>query len=358
MRKNIIVAMASLAFLPAVSFAAAPTLSEVLDASGISVTGNFSGSYSYNHAAQDGTPSTSSNQFTFDQAHVMISKLPTSGFGAAVDVYAGEDVSGDTYNYGGMGGSYPVGGFNKFTGDTSSINLHQAYVQYATGNLTVVAGKFATLAGYEVASDAANFNATRSMVYSQQAFTLTGARAGYKFNDMVTAYVGLNNSVLGSTGDGDAHKTAELGVALAPMSGLIINVTDYIGTEGTNSRTNFADLVVAYTTGGLTVALNGDYNTVKVSGASTQKLAGGALYADYQFSNGYRAGVRAEHGTAKDGYLGFADAKATAVTLTGGYSPAKNVDLIADVRFADLKDNTSNTTEKDTLAVVKAVYKF
>lgn len=352
MRKNIIVAMASLAFLPAVSFAAAPTLSDVLDASGISVTGHASGSYGYSHLSEDGDggASTSTNQFTFDQAELTVSKLPTEGFGALVDVFAGQDVAGGTYNYGATS-IYPTGAFN-FYGDTgNSINLHQAYVQYASGGLTVLAGKFATLAGYEVASDAVNFGATRSILFAVQPFTLTGVRAGYKFNDMITAYAGLSNSAGGSTTDTDPQKTVELGLALAPIKGLTVNLTDYRGTDGGSSKNNTFDAVVAYTLGDLTLAYNGDYITSKDGG--TDKFLGHALYVNYQLSKTLRAGVRGEIVRAwSDAGL---DGKGKEVTLTGGYSASKNVDLISDVRYGQLQ---AGGGAHETDFVVKAVYKF
>lgn len=355
MRKNIIVAMASLAFLPAVSFAAAPTLSDVLDASGISVTGHASGSWAYSHLSADGPTGSGSltqNQFTFDQAELTISKLPTEGFGALVDVYAGQDVSGGTYNYGATS-IFPTGSFNKFGAtDTGSVNLHQAYVQYASGGLTVIGGKFATLAGYEVASDAANFNATRSILYSQQAFTLTGVRAGYKFNDMVTAYAGLSNSASGATTDGNNQKTVELGVALAPLKGMAVNLTDYRGNDA-GAKNNLLDVVVSYAIGDLTLAYNGDYNTSKTG--TTSKFLGHALYADYQINAKLRAGVRGEivHGWT----TGAGGGTGKEVTLTGGYSPVKNFDLVSDVRYGQLLPG-GGAGAHETDFVVKAVYKF
>ncbi len=365
MRKNIIVAMASLAFLPAVSFAAAPTLSDVLDASGISVTGHASGSYAYDRVSGDTVTTNATNQFTFDQAELLISKLPAEGFGAAVDIFAGQDVSGGTYNYGPTTPSsvLPIGGgFQHFSGSSNSeINLHQAYVQYATGGLTVIGGKFATLAGYEVASDPLNTNATRSILFSQQAFTLTGVRAGYKFNDMVTAYAGLSNSATGTTTDFNDQKTVELGVALAPVTGLTINVTDYIGNEGgSGNKTNLADLVVAYTVGDLSFALNGDYNTTKLASGSKTTLSGVALYANYQVTKTFRAGIRGELAQIKDSGPSTFKNKANEITLTGDYSAAKNFDVVSDLRFGTVKDDlaTPTTTDRQTTFVVKAIYKF
>ncbi len=393
MRKNIIVAMASLAFLPAVSFAAAPTLSEVLDASGISITGHASGSWAYNHVSGDGTGGGdfTTNQFTFDQAELQISKLPAEGFGALVDVYAGQDVSGGTYNYVDTLATVaslpqnilPTGYYNKYSvlggAGGSEINLHQAYVQYATGGLTVIGGKFATLAGYEVASDALNTNATRSILFSQQAFTLTGVRVGYKFNDMVTAYAGLSNSAtspvfpllgaptpLPNTYDVDPQKTVELGVALAPIKGLAVNLTDYRGTEfsssgGTGSaKNNLFDAVISYSIGNLSVAYNGDYNTSKV-GSSKGKFLGHALYANYQITPKIRAGVRGELTSAWDSSVPGSKAKRNEVTLTGDYSAAKNFDLVSDVRYAGVQNDSSAFFGSDAHQisyVLKAVYKF
>lgn len=359
MRKNLIAIMSGLAFLPAVGHAAAPTLGEVLDASGITATGHATGSYSYIHSESGGS-SSSSNSFGFDQAELTVSKLPTSGFGALVDVFAGQDVTG-SYNY--------SAGFNTFGGG-GEVNLHQAYVQYATGGLTVIGGKFATLAGSEVASDVLNSNATRSILFTQQPFTLTGVRAGYKFNDMVTAYVGANNNSGGATVDSDNQKTTELGLALAPITGLTINLTDYIGTES-NSKINLADLVVGYTVGGLSLGLNADYNTSKNnpnSGASLigvtpgdkTEFSGVALYANYQITPAFRAGLRGELTQSKD-KTADTKGKAKEITLTGDYSLAKNFDLLGDVRYqkGDAADYTSGSDgDKGIAAVVKAIYKF
>jgi hypothetical protein len=351
MRKNIMFAMASLAILPAVGHAAAPTLSEVLDASGITATGHATGSFAYARVSPPSPASTvTANTFGFDQAELLVSKLPTEGFGALVDVYAGQDVKGGNYNY--------AGGFNTFSSGSSEFNLHQAFVQYATGGLTVIGGKFATLAGYEVASDALNTNATRSILFGAQPFTLTGVRAGYKFSDLITVYAGLSNSAAGSTIDGNKQKTTELGVALAPVTGLTVSVTDYIGNEGgTGNKTNLLDTVVAYTLGDLSLGLNGDYNTFKESGITDAKFSGVALYANYQIVPKFRAGLRGEYAKAKDDVPGT-DVKLSEVTFTGDYSASKSFDLVSDLRFLSAKDEVANAKTNTTTFVVKAIYKF
>lgn len=355
MRKNVLLAAAGLAVLPVVSNAAAPTLGEVLDASGISATGHASASYAYQKVKTGAGASASTNTFGFDQAELLVSKLPAEGFGAAVDVFAGKDVVGGNYNY--------AGGFNKFGGG-GEFNLHQAYVQYATGGLTVIGGKFATLAGYEVASDVLNTNATRSILFANQPFTLTGVRAGYKFNDLVTVYGGVNNSAAGSVTDANTQKTVELGVALAPLTGLTVNVTDYIGNEGgPGNKTNLLDLVTAYTLGDLSLGLNADYNTMKVSGGGVDlKFTGVALYANYQIVPSFRAGIRGEVTQSKDSNANT-KGKSNEITLTGDYSAAKNFDIVSDLRFGkgdQLAGTFTNAADdtKTTAFVVKAIYKF
>jgi hypothetical protein len=353
MRKNIMFAMASLAFLPAVGHAAAPTLGEVLDASGITATGHASASYAYQNLKPSGGTSSATNTYGFDQAELLVSKLPAEGFGALVDVFAGKDVVGGNYNYG--------GGFNTFGGG-GEFNLHQAFVQYATGGLTVIGGKFATLAGSEVASDVLNSNATRSILFGQQPFTLTGVRAGYKFSDLVTVYGGLSNSAGGAVTDGNDQKTVELGVALAPVAGLTVNVTDYIGNEGgAGNKTNLLDLVVGYTLGNLSLGLNADYNTVKESGAGIDtKFSGAAIYANYTILPTFRAGIRGEFTQAKDD-TASTKGKASEVTLTGDYIASKNFDLVGDLRFnkgIPAATTSAGDSDKGTAFVVKAIYKF
>jgi hypothetical protein len=103
------------------------------------------------------------------------------------------------------------------------------------------------------------------------------------------------------------------------------------------------------------VAYNGDYNTVKpVGGGATNKLLAHTLYADYQLSEKLRAGVRGE--LLKAWTPGAGGGKAKAVTLTGGYSPAKNFDLVSDVRYGQLQPGGGGAHEADF--VLKAVYKF
>lgn len=378
MRQNIIAAMASLAFFPAASFAAAPTLTEVLDASGITLSGHASASYAYstNQVREYGleffdyTPKGApgaftgqSNSFTFNQAELYLAKLPAEGFGGAVDVYAGQD----------------AGKLNRF-GGSSDLNLHQAFVQYAAGGLTVKGGKFAALAGAEVVSDANNSNVTRSLLFSIQPLTLTGVRASYKFNDMVTVYGGLSNSATGATQDFNDQKTVEAAIALSPVKDLGIKLTGYRGNEGDKGdEFGLIDLNINYAVGDLSLGLNGDYarrhdqTAFGTPGFNwTTKQHGAAVYANYQITKAFRAGLRTEYlrtkHTEASGYLVDRDQKE--VTLTGDYAFAKNFNLLTEVRYDKGDYNDAGSTvegfvnksgmpkDNTTTLMVKAIYTF
>src|SRR5579884_3029727 len=127
--------------------AAAPVgnkLSQLLDAVGLSVTGYVSSSY-YHSTGQSTFHQFDVEHDTFqlDQAGITLAYQPKEGFGALVNLIAGEDarVLNAAEN-----------------GTNSTFNATQAYLQYATGPLTVIAGKFVTLAGAEVIDPTKNTN--------------------------------------------------------------------------------------------------------------------------------------------------------------------------------------------------------
>jgi len=110
------------------------------------------------------------------------------------------------------------------------FDITQAYGQYASGDLTLMAGKFTTLAGTEVIASPGNMNFSRSMLFGAVPFTHTGVRAGYAVSSIVTLYGGLNNGWDQLT-DANKGKTLELGASIVPIKPLTINVTGYFGKE-------------------------------------------------------------------------------------------------------------------------------
>jgi hypothetical protein len=358
-----LVSVAGLAFVPAVSMAA-PTLSEVLDASGITATGYVSAGYQtgFNKGNQLGGRAfdSTTDSFTLNQAALSISKLPTEGFGAFANVIVGNDAKA-------INGSYGDG--------NSNFDLTQAYLQYAVGNFTVIGGRYVTLSGYEVINDSLNPHISRSFLFQNaEPLVHTGVRTSYKFNDIVTGYLGLNNSAYsGAATDSNKQKTLEAGVALTPIAPLSIGIYDYYGLDQPDGidqqKTNYLDIVAAYKiSDAFTVGLNGDYAKLfshgAVAGGSVTGVAG---YASYQFTDQWGLRGRAEYVKLKAD--GSPDNDVETYTLTGVYSPAKSFDLLAEVRYDTAKESTTFPNGLDDMGVpqfkdsqgdvaVKAIYKF
>src|ERR1700738_208611 len=127
-----VLATASAAAPAAAPPAAKPTESkfdELLDSPGLTVSGYIAASY----YASNGYPSNihqfdiEHNTFQLDQAGLQVAYQPKEGFGGLVDLMAGEDArvlhaAED--------------------GHDNTFDVRQAFIQYATGPLTVIAGKY------------------------------------------------------------------------------------------------------------------------------------------------------------------------------------------------------------------------
>lgn len=342
--------VAGVACLPGIALAddaapAAPVspLAKVFVDSGITVAGYADASYTAFFQKTGGSTSgpllhefdTNNNTFAVNQAALTLSYLPTAGFGALVNVITGEDAK--TIN-----GAY--------SGGSSDFALTQAFVQYAVGNLTVIGGRFVTLAGAEVIDDSKNANISRSLLFTNlEPLVHTGVRASYKVNDMFSGSLGVNNTA-GSTfpnfgspvsvaTDSDKHKTVEVGGSFTPTSAISVALADYYGVDGNNgntSKNNYLDLVASWqATSALQAVVNGDYvRTIMRTGTFTG--TGVAAYASYQVTDQFKASLRVESIYLKEessGGGGKDSARVDEVTATADYSPTKNFDLLAEGRI-------------------------
>lgn len=354
-------------FVPALAHAAGPSLSDILVNSGIAASGYVDGSYiagfnkgnSLGGGAAGGRAfDTSSNTFTFNQAALNIGYLPTEGFGAFVNIITGNDAKAINSSYS--------------SGSTSDFALTQAYVQYATGNLTVIGGRFVTLSGFEVINDTLNNNISRSLLFQNaEPLVHTGVRASYKFSDLITGYLGLSNSALSGQGtDNNKQKTLEAGGLLTPTKATSVGLYEYYGFDegqATNAvaatqATSLTDLVASWQViDPLQLAINADYKKVYSSGAAAGgELYGVAGYINYTILSNLKGSLRAEYLKAKA--PGFSE-NDNEVTLTLDYSPAASFDLLGEVRLDgsanDIYPNGSDPakgTESDI--AIKAIYKF
>src|SRR5204863_3867605 len=147
MKKLLIASAVSAAFaaptLALAQAARAPTLSQVLDASGLNVSGYIDAGYSYANknvgtgGFTDRVFDSQNNSFALHQFGLQVAKQPSRGFGGVVNITAGTDAQ-------------VIHAFPETTAAGASLfDITQAYGQYASGSLTLMAGKFVTLAGNE-----------------------------------------------------------------------------------------------------------------------------------------------------------------------------------------------------------------
>ena len=111
------------------------------------------------------------------------------GFGGRVDFMYGID-AGDTQAFGNEPGNWDFqNGWDR--GASYGFAMPQLYGEVAMGDLSVIAGHFYTLLGYEVVTAPDNFFYSHAFtMYNSEAFTHTGALATYQASDDLTVYAG------------------------------------------------------------------------------------------------------------------------------------------------------------------------
>jgi hypothetical protein len=327
--------------------ARAPTLAQVLDASGISVNGYIDAGYTHAdkniEAGVNGVAArpprvfdNQNNSFALHQFGLSVSKLPKEGFGGLVNVTVGSDAQ--------VIHSLP---------DTSAsmFDVTQAYAQYSGGPLTLIAGKYATLHGTEVIWSPSNANVSRSILFGAVPFTHTGVRATWAVSDTVSLIGGVNNGRDQVT-DQNRDKTVELGATLNPIRPLNISISGYSGKEpagtGNGTRTSINAVGSYSITDAISVGaelLNVSQDIPGAAGATTsQKYTGVAGYGSYTFTRRLRGALRVENFDDKDGLqFGVTGTKYREVTVTGAYLAADNFEARAELR----RDQASNAVFRD-----------
>ncbi|HXZ54922.1 MAG TPA: porin [Burkholderiales bacterium] len=373
-------AISALFAAPVVAFAqakppAAPTLDKIFEASGITESGYIDAGYTYaNKNLQGGAPvrvfDAQNNSFVLHQLGLTLAKQPKEGFGGLVNVTVGNDAQ--------VIHSFPEN--NPLTtpvtgGPASSMfDITQAYLQYASGSLTVIGGKFTTLAGTEVIASPSNNNISRSMLFGAVPFTHTGVRATWAATDTFSLIAGVNNGWDQLT-DANRNKTAELGLTWNPMKPLNIAVSAYDGPEPTGLTTNgsrsLVDAVVSFAfTDSLSIGL--EYLTFSqdnaIAGAKA-KYSGYAGYLTWMLNPKWRLALRAESFDDHDGFhflttaLPTPGTKYTEGTVTIAFIPADNFELRAEARedkanqavFVGYDGSTSKT---QMTVALQGLYKF
>src|SRR6202142_4329757 len=303
----------------------APSLSDVLTASGLTESGYVAASYYHSNGYNtDHEFDDKHDTFQLDQAALTVAYQPKEGFGALVDVAAGEDMK----ILNAAEGSNP-----------NTFDIIQGFIQYAKGSLTVIGGKFVTLAGAEVIAPTGNTNFSRSFLFYAEPLTHTGIRATYAVSDALSLIIGANNGWNYSSLTTSGSKTGEFGVAWTPSKAFSLAAQAYIGNDPVfGAQRTLIDAVATYNaTDALTFILSYDWGTQHQNAAGSANLDwdGAAFYTNYAFSAQWRASLRLEYLDDKDGFVTGAGSAQTLKegTITLGYDPVKSFELRLEARF-------------------------
>ena len=406
--------IAGIVSIPAVAMAdgtapaaapSAPTLTDVLGASGVSLTGyvdagytsmNSSGLFTNGGAtrvfdAPNATAGKNFSSFSLNQVGVTVAKQPASGFGGLANFTGGEDAN-VIASYG--AGNNVAGNGGNMYNNNHNFDITQAYGSYASGPATVILGKFVTLAGAEVINSTANTNYSRSILFGYAIpFTHTGARLTYAASDTVSLIAGINNG-WDQVADQNTGKTVELGVTAAPSKmfsfagsfyggkelaapgGLAAGSSPYTPgvalpalSQLSNGNRQLVDLVgTVNATDSLSFVVNYDngsqQNAVLQTGSlGTAKWDGTALYANYMFSEMWRLSFRTEYLNDKNGFRTGIAQKWKENTLTLAFMPAKSFEFRGEVRgdtsnVAAFQRGDGTAASSQTSVGLEAIYKF
>lgn len=330
--------------------APAATLADVT--SKVEVSGWISASYLHSFIDEDltstRTTAVRSDSFQLDQAVLNLGTQADEGFGGFVSIMLGEDA--DRL----VNASYGEGDGDKF-------GVAEAYLTYQSGPWILRAGRYATLAGYEVASDSINPLLTRSLQFTAaEPFYHTGVRAGYAASDSATFYLGVANSAYGGfANDTNDQKTIEAGASFALSDALLLGIYNYYGAENDLGDVNYLDVVATFAaTEKLTLALNVDWYQDDFG-----DIVGTAGYVTYQLTDRWGTTVRLE--SLQRDFDEGAQYTINAATVDIEFKPVPEFRLLMEARiddadediFLDDRQTGSMTGTQPTLGL-KAIYSF
>lgn len=265
--------------------------------------------------------------YTFNMAEFSIKKDPSERypFGFGLVLTGGQDAQ-KNHAIGLFRSEEDVFPFD----NTAHVDIQEAYGSYkipvGTG-LTIKAGKFVTLLGYEVIEGPNNLNFSRSFLFGFAIpLTHVGALASYSITDWLTVTAG---PVLGwdVVDDPNNHLSWMGQIAMTPFKDFTTSFNFITGPEQFSRDHNRTVLdVVANYTGikGLTLGFNVDYgfeeNEVSLVGAGTGRNNdaewwGVAAYAAYDWTDKLRTALRGEYFQDTDGVRTLAVGPGSKVSL-------------------------------------------
>ncbi len=340
---------------------AAPTgavLSDLITASGLAATGYVAASYYHSNGYSTNHQFDNKHDtFQLDQAALTVAYQPKEGFGALVNVAAGEDMK--ILNT--AEGSNP-----------NTFDVVQGFVQYAGGPVTLIAGKYVTLAGAEVIAPTGNTNFSRSFLFYAEPLTHTGIRATWALSDTLSVVGGVNNGWNYSSLTTSGSKTGEAGLAWSPSKAFALAAQAYVGKDATfDAQRTLVDAAATYNaTDALTFILTFDWGKQKQqkSGDPDLNWNGAAFYTNYALNDQWRVSARVEYLDDKDGFVtgtGIAQTLKEG-TVTIGYDPVKNFELRIEGRYDKSTQPTfvrkiqevNQLADSQTGFALQGIYKF
>jgi len=276
------------------------------------------------------------NGYTFNAAELSLKKDPSERYrlGYGVVVTAGLD-SQKNHSLGIFRDRDDQGPFFR---NTEKFDLPEAYASFLVpvGNgLTLKAGKWATLIGYEGYESPKNLNFSRDFLYTLGTpYTHTGALATYPFAKWLTVTLGFTNG-WDNADNNNGYLRAIGQVAFTPSDKFSITTSFHVGPEqnrsqmrdGVNSRW-IVDTTILYTgIDKLTLAANfdfaGEQNDPALVALGTRtdndsRWGGIAGYVAYDWMKALRTVLRAEY---------FSDPQGVRSSET--VTPGHNVDLVS-----------------------------
>lgn len=332
------------------------------DASPFTVSGYLAASYD----DFDTTPAlrafdTRKRGFVFNQAAVTFAYLPSSGFGGQLTAIGGEDAKAIRLTE-----KWPT------PDHASPYDLFNAYVQYATGPVTVMAGKFSTLAGAEVTNPASNSMVSRSLLFTMmESLTHTGVRAVYAVSPALSLTAGVDNGWNFSSAPSGAGRTLELGASGTVTDKFSYSAAFYSGGSplygGNPTGTlQLIDFVGSYKLSDA-FSFSGNIDLVSkagtASGGGTGHATGVALYATWTPDPHWQAAVRGEGIDDKDGLItGIAGNNVDEASIAGSYLPTKalrfSLELRRDHSDQPFFTKSGQNVRSQTSIEAQAVYSF
>jgi hypothetical protein len=207
------------------------------------------------------------------------------------------------------------------TANFVGVDVTNAYLSYATGKFTLLAGKFSTLAGAEVIESPSNLNFSRSILFGYAVpFTHTGVRLTYAATSAFSIIGGVNNGWDNTKGNGTGSRTIEAGLAYTNKN-LTLSTQGYDGTEQT--AYGYHDSIID--NNGIPNNWSGVTGKRYLSDTVATYKFGPVLSGTLNYDTGSQGNALMDPagnptvGAAWNGLAGYVSANVNKITLTGRY---------------------------------------